>query len=124
MCYYCFCAVKDTNHSLKSPSLVPSSATPAASPAPTPPAAAAKAPPPLVLQPAVETVKQSTVKTPPAKLDDMELDLDLEIENMKLDDNIDPSVRQKIQLASWAYLGGNLMGSNPPNNVCFTIIKA
>lgn len=98
---------------MKPPSLVPSSVTPVASHAPahTPPvaaaavvAAAAAAVKVEPLQPTVEAVKQSTVKTPPAKLDDMELDLDLEIENMNLDDNIDPSVRQKRQLAHISFV--------------------
>jgi coatomer subunit beta' len=101
-------ASDDANNSLKSPSLLPSSATPpalhataappaaaphASAPAPSAAAAAAVTAAAAVqpIQPSVETVKQSTVKTPPSKLDDMELDLDLEIENMKLDENIDPS---------------------------------
>lgn len=42
----------------------------------------------------VENIKQSTEKTPVSRLDELEMELELDLENIKLDENVDDSVRR------------------------------
>lgn len=61
--------------------------TPSSPPAET--TVSASKPSPLM----VENIKQSTERTPVSRLDELEMELELDLENIRLDENVDDSVR-------------------------------